>query len=55
MLAHESPLLNFQRFHKFVLKYSHYLKLNYINTQLYIIKSRGGKYSKHQFIICFLC
>ena len=32
--AHKSPLLNFQELCKLVVKHSHYLKLNYITSQL---------------------
>lgn len=55
-LAYEYPSLSFQRFHQSVLKYYHYWKLA-LETQLYIIKSKGDKYSKlNQYpICCLLC
>ena len=46
ILVYESSLLNFQKFHV-CFKNDYYLKLNYINTQLYIIKSKYDKYFKY--------
>ena len=46
ILVYESSLLNFQKFHA-CFKNDYYLKLNYINAQLYIIKSKYDKYFKY--------
>lgn len=42
----KSSLLNFQKF-CICFKNDYYLKLNYINTQLYSTKSKDDKYSKY--------
>lgn len=54
-LAPESQSLNVREFYKWVVKHSHYYKLNYINLRLNYIKNKGHKILKiHHFLMIWL-